>query len=195
MQTAPLRIFTVGHSTRTAEEFIALLRAHAIEQLVDVRTIPRSRHNPQFAGDALSRSLHDGGIPYRHMKALGGLRHARRESVNTGWRNTSFRGYADYMQTPEFEQALDELIALARERRTAIMCAEAVPWRCHRSLIADALLVRGIDAEEIASATSTRRHTLTSFAQVNGTRITYPPQNPEPGLFDDAGHSSIHTGK
>ena len=180
MQSAPLPIFTVGHSTRTAEEFIALLRAHAIEQLVDVRTIPRSRHNPQFAGDALSRSLHDAGILYRHRKTLGGLRHARRDSVNTGWRNTSFRGYADNMQTPEFEHALDELITLARERRTAIMCAEAVPWRCHRSLIADALLVRGIDAEEIASPTSTRRHTLTSFAQVNGTRITYPPQNAQP---------------
>jgi len=196
MQTAPLRIFTVGHSTRTAEEFIALLRAHAIEQLVDVRTIPRSRHNPQFAGDALSRSLHDVGIRYQHIKSLGGLRHARRDSVNTGWRNTSFRGYADYMQTSEFEQALDDLIALARERRTAIMCAEAVPWRCHRSLIADALLVRGIDAEEIASNTSTRRHTLTSFAHVDGTRITYPPQqNAEPGLFDEAGQSSIHAGK
>ena len=195
MQPAPLRIFTVGHSTRTAEEFIALLRAHAIEQLVDVRTIPRSRHNPQFAGDALSRSLHDVGIRYQHIKSLGGLRHARRDSVNTGWRNTSFRGYADYMQTSEFEQALDDLIALARERRTAIMCAEAVPWRCHRSLIADALLVRGIDAEEIASNTSTRRHTLTSFAQVDGTRIVYPQQNAEPGLFDEAGQSSIHAGK
>ena len=195
MQTAPLLIFTVGHSTRTADEFIALLRAHAIEQLVDVRTIPRSRHNPQFAGDALSRSLHDAGILYRHMKTLGGLRHARRDSVNTGWRNTSFRGYADYMQTSEFEQALDELIALARDHNTAIMCAEAVPWRCHRSLIADALLVRGIDADEIVSATSTRRHVLTSFAQVNGTRITYPPQNTEPSLFDDAGHNSIHAGR
>ena len=195
MQSAPLSIFTVGHSTRTAEEFIALLRAHAIEQLVDVRTIPRSRHNPQFAGDALSRSLHDAGIRYQHIKALGGLRHARRDSVNTGWRNTSFRGYADYMQTPEFEHALDDLIALARERRTAIMCAEAVPWRCHRSLIADALLVRGIDPEEIASGTSARRHTLTSFAHVDGTRITYPQQNAEPGLFDEAGQSSIHAGK
>jgi uncharacterized protein (DUF488 family) len=129
------------------------------------------------------------------MPALGGFRKPRPDSINSAWRNESFRGYADYMQTEAFAGALDELLRIAEERPTAIMCSEAVPWRCHRSLIADALLVRGIDAEEIASATSTRRHTLTSFAQVNGTRITYPPQNAEPSLFDDAGHSSIHAGR
>lgn len=187
-----LRIFTVGHSTRTAEEFIALLRAHRIEQLVDVRAIPRSRHNPQFAGEALSRALQAAGIAYHHMKVLGGLRHARRDSINTGWRNASFRGYADYMQTAEFERALEELIALARARRTAIMCAEAVPWRCHRSLIADALLIRDVDVEEIASTTTTRPHALTSFAQVNGTRIIYPAAGGHNGdLFGDAGQNDI----
>lgn len=183
---APLRVFTVGHSTRTAEEFTALLLAHRIQQLIDVRTIPRSRHNPQFAGDALSGSLTAAGILYHHMKPLGGLRRARRDSINTGWRNESFRGYADYMQTPEFEQALEELIALASERRTAIMCAEAAPWRCHRSLVADALLVRGLSVAEIASTTATRSHALTSFAQVNGTRITYPGEHTaEASLFDN----------
>lgn len=189
---ARLRIFTVGHSTRTAEEFIALLRAHGVEQLVDVRTIPRSRHNPQFAGEALSRVVQASGIAYHHMKGLGGLRHARRDSVNTGWRNASFRGYADYMQTAEFEHALEELIVLARARRTAIMCAEAVPWRCHRSLIADALLIRDTDVEEIASTTATRPHALTSFAHVNGTRIRYPAAGGHTGdLFGDAGQNDI----
>jgi uncharacterized protein (DUF488 family) len=166
----------VGHSTRSADDFIALLRAHRIHQLVDVRTIPRSRHNPQFAQDQLSASLNHAGIHYLHMPTLGGLRHTRRDSVNTAWRNASFRGYADYMQTPEFDDAIDELIRLARRRRTAIMCAEAVPWRCHRSLIADALLVRSLQVEEIASATSTRPHTLTPWARVNGQNITYPAE-------------------
>jgi hypothetical protein len=147
---API-IFTVGHSTRTTKEFIALLLAHDVQQLIDVRTMPRSRHNPQFNRDRLPRPLQKAGIRYRHMAALGGLRHARRDSINTGWRNASFRGFADYMQTPEFQKALDQLIQLGEKRRTAIMCAEAVPWRCHRSLIGDALLVRGLRVEEIAS--------------------------------------------
>ena len=194
---APSRIFTVGHSTRSADEFIALLQAHGIERVVDVRTIPRSRHNPQFAGDALSRSLLAAGIAYLHMNALGGLRHARRDSINTGWRNASFRGYADYMQTPDFEQALEQLISLASERRTAIMCAEAVPWRCHRSLIADALLIRGVSVEEIASTTATRPHALTSFAQIKGTRITYPAaeNTAETSLFEDAGQTAMRERK
>lgn len=170
----PLEIFTVGHSTRSIEDFVALLTAHGVQQLVDVRTIPRSRHNPQFGAEQLSESLQQAGITYQHMRALGGLRHARRDSINTAWRNASFRGYADYMQTPEFVTAIDELIDVGRRRRTAIMCAEAVPWRCHRSLIADALLVRGVDVEEIASATATRPHTLTPWARVDGTRVTYP---------------------
>ncbi len=168
-------ILTVGHSTRKRKDFIGLLRAHGVRLLADVRTIPRSRHNPQFNRAALSRALRHAGIGYRHMPGLGGLRHAQRDSINTGWRNVSFRGYADYMQTADFRMALRKLIALARRKRAALMCAEAVPWRCHRSLIADALLVRGFLAEEIQSATRTRRHSLTPWARIKGTRITYPP--------------------
>jgi len=167
-------ILTVGHSTRTLNEFITLLLAHGVKQLIDVRTIPRSRHNPQFNRNRLPRPLQKVGIRYRHMAGLGGLRHARRDSINAGWRNASFRGFADYMQTPEFEEALDQLFHLAQRRRTAIMCAEAVPWRCHRSLIGDALLVRGLRVEEIASQTRTRPHTLTSWARVRGKQLTYP---------------------
>jgi AhpD family alkylhydroperoxidase len=167
-------LWTVGHSTRPIIGFIGLLQAHGIRRLVDVRTIPRSRHNPQFNQDQLSDCLEEAGIHYLHMPALGGLRHARRDSINTAWRNTSFRGFADYMQTPEFEIGLQELIRLARDERTAIMCAEAVPWRCHRSLIADALLVCGIKVEEIASETRTRPHTLTPWSRVIGRRVTYP---------------------
>ena len=171
----PLEVLTIGHSTRPIEEFIHLLKSHAVRRLVDVRTIPRSRHNPQFGRDRLAPALHNARIHYRHMPGLGGLRHARPDSPNTGWRNAGFRGFADYMGTGEFEESLDELIALARQERTAIMCAEAVPWRCHRSLIADALLVRGIHALEIASATQLRPHSLTPWAKVDGTRISYPP--------------------
>ena len=167
-------LLTVGHSTRSIEEFLALLKVHGVQCLADVRTIPRSRHNPQFNGDDLARSLRQVGIAYSHMSELGGLRHARRDSINTGWRNTSFRGYADYMQTPEFEKALDALILLARKCRTAIMCAEAVPWRCHRSLIADALVVRGLTVAEVTSPASLRAHALTPWAHVQGTNITYP---------------------
>ncbi len=170
-------MLTVGHSTRTIEEFLALLAAHKVKQLVDVRTIPRSRHNPQFNTDQLAQSLSGAGIRYLHMSELGGLRHARRDSINVAWRNLSFRGYADYMQTPEFEKALNELMRLAQKRRTAIMCAEAVPWRCHRSLIADALVARGVEVQEITSQTSVRPHTLAPWARVEQGRITYPAQN------------------
>ena len=175
----PLEILAVGHSTHSIEDFIALLAAHRVQQLVDVRTIPRSRHNPQFAAEQLSQSLQQAGIGYQHMRALGGLRRARRDSTNTAWRNASFRGYADYMQTAEFSEAIEHLIDIARQRRTAIMCAEAVPWRCHRSLIADALLARGVHVAEIASPTVERPHALTPWAHVEGTRVTYPG-NPEP---------------
>lgn len=171
-------VLTVGHSTRTLKEFVVLLLAHGVKQLIDVRTIPRSRHNPQFNRDRLPRPLQKAGIRYRHMAGLGGLRHARRDSINTAWRNASFRGFADYMQTPEFQEALDQLIELAKKRRTAIMCAEAVPWRCHRSLIGDALLVRGVRVEEIASPTRTRPHVLTPWARVKRKRLSYPG-NPE----------------
>jgi uncharacterized protein (DUF488 family) len=169
-------VLTIGHSTRTVEEFIGLLQSHAVSRVVDVRTVPRSWHNPQFNKASLPGSLKKFGLGYVHMPKLGGLRHAKRDSLNVGWRNASFRGYADYMQTPEFEQSVEELIQLARQERIAIMCAEAVPWRCHRSLIADALLVRGIRAEDIMSPTRGQVHTLTHFAKVRGTTITYPAE-------------------
>ncbi|MGH8218910.1 MAG: DUF488 family protein [Steroidobacteraceae bacterium] len=169
-------IFTVGHSSLPLEEFVALLDAYEIKCLADVRTVPRSRHNPQFNADTLGPALRAHKINYAPLRALGGLRHARKDSPNSGWRNTSFRGYADYMQTNDFVQGLEELISLSRSERTAIMCAEAVPWRCHRSLVADALSVRGFPVVEILSATSYRDHKLTSFAQVEGTAITYPPE-------------------
>jgi len=140
----PITAFTVGHSTRTIEEFVHLSKAHGIQRLIDVRSIPRSRHNPQFGGDQLSPALQRFRIHYGHMPGLGGRRHARRNSTNTGWRNVSFRGYADCMETPAFKNSLDRCIALAHEERVVLMCAEAVPWRCHRSLVADALLARGI---------------------------------------------------
>ncbi len=167
-------IFTIGHSTRPIDEFMSMLKAHGIRQLVDVRIMPRSRHNPQFNLENLSASLRQAGILYRHMPGLGGLRHARRDSINTGWRNTSFRGFADYMQTPEFHENLEKLIGLAAESTVAIMCAEAVPWRCHRSLIADALVARNIEVQEILSAGKARPHVLTPFARVEATEVTYP---------------------
>jgi uncharacterized protein (DUF488 family) len=170
----PIVIYTVGHSTRPIDAFIALLAAHEVDCLADVRTVPKSRHNPQFAGDALAASLAAAGIDYRPFPGLGGFRRASADSPNAGWRNASFRGYADYMMTPAFAGNLDALIELGRSATVAAMCAEAVPWRCHRSLIADALLVRGIASEEIVSEAKTQPHRLTPFAQVAGTTITYP---------------------
>ncbi|MGA8873771.1 MAG: DUF488 domain-containing protein [Candidatus Acidiferrales bacterium] len=172
---SPLTVFTIGHSTRPIDEFLDLLRAHAIRQLLDIRTIPKSRRNPQFNTDSLAASLASAGIGYLHMKDLGGLRHPARDSINLGWRNASFRGFADYMQTPQFAAALAQAIQLAKETSpTVLMCAEAVPWRCHRSLVADALVVRGIRVLEIISAAEPKEHALTPFAHVRGTRITYP---------------------
>ena len=168
------RVFTVGHSTRPMDDFLRLLEAHGVRLLADVRTVPRSRHNPQFNQEALPAALRRARIGYRHMKGLGGLRRALKDSPNMAWRNASFRGFADYMQTPEFEENLERLIELARERPTALMCAEAVPWRCHRSLIADALLVRGWQVEELSSLTTTRPHRLTPWARVRGLRVSYP---------------------
>src|SRR5664280_207200 len=159
-EPSPL-VMTIGHSTHTLDELIGLLQAHGATCVVDVRTVPRSRHNPQFNKTSLPSSLKKAGLGYIHLPGLGGLRHAKRDSLNRGWRNASFRGYADYMQTPEFAQSLEELIRLAKKERIAIMCAEAVPWRCHRSLIADALLVRGIRAEDIMSPTRRQVHVLT----------------------------------
>jgi uncharacterized protein (DUF488 family) len=170
----PLTVFTIGHSTRPIAEFIDLLRGHGIRQLLDIRTIPKSRRNPQFNTDSLAALLAAAGISYVHMKDLGGLRHPTRDSINLGWRNASFRGYADYMQTPAFAEALDRAIQLAETAPTALMCAEAVPWRCHRSLVADALVVRGIRVLEIISAAEPKEHALTPFAHVRGARVTYP---------------------
>ncbi|MEO7099498.1 MAG: DUF488 domain-containing protein [Luteolibacter sp.] len=167
-------VFTIGHSTRPLDEFVGLLRAYGVTCVVDVRTVPRSLHNPQFNKSSLPKSLKKAGLSYVHMPGLGGLRHAKPDSVNMGWRNTSFRGYADYMQTAEFEESLNELIELAKRERIALMCAEAVPWRCHRSLIADALLVRGIRTVDIMTLTRSQVHHITPFAKVHGTHLTYP---------------------
>jgi len=167
-------VLTIGHSTRPWKVFLGLLRAHDVKRVIDVRSIPRSRHNPQFDQKTLSVKLRAAGIGYVHLRKLGGLRHARRDSPNMGWRNASFRGFADYMQTSEFEAGLHRLIKLAGQKRSAIMCAEAVPWRCHRSLIADVLMTRGIRVEDIKSEKSAQVHSLTSFARVSGHRITYP---------------------
>ena len=169
-------MLTVGHSTRPIGEFIALLKAHGVNSVADVRTIPKSRHNPQFNGAELAQSLHKAGIEYLPMPALGGLRHPRKDSLNTAWRNASFRGFADYMQTEEFANGLATLMKLERGRTIAIMCAEAVPWRCHRSLIADALVARGVAVSHIMSATKASPHALTPFARVQGVRVIYPAE-------------------
>jgi uncharacterized protein (DUF488 family) len=174
-------IYTIGHSTRPIEIFMALLKAHDVKRLVDIRTVPKSRHNPQFAREALAASLAAEGIQYTHLPGLGGLRRTSEASPNKGWRNTSFRGYADYMQTAGFTESLDEAIELGRHEQIALMCAEAVPWRCHRSLVADALLVMGICAEEIIDINRRQPHKLTPFAKVKGTQITYPPEHPVSG--------------
>jgi uncharacterized protein (DUF488 family) len=162
------------------DDFVALLRAYGIETLADIRTVPRSRRNPQFNADALPQALDAHGVEYVGLPGLGGLRKPSKASPNKGWRNESFRGYADYMQTSAFADALDALIDISRHKRAAIMCAEAVPWRCHRSLVADALEVRGIPAVEILSPTSSRLHKLTPFAEVHGTHLTYPPSDDPP---------------
>lgn len=166
------RIFTIGHSTHTLEEFISILDKYEITKLVDVRSIPKSRHNPQFNKENLQARLRR---RYIHLPGLGGLRHTTKDSPNTGWKNSSFRGYADYMQTEAFEKNLNKLIAYVQKKQVAIMCAEAVPFRCHRSLIGDALLVRGFEILDIYSLTNCKPHKLTGFAKVRGTKITYPP--------------------
>ena len=169
-------VFTIGHSTLPIERFIGVLAGYGIEEVADVRKIPKSRHNPQYWRDALDSELKSASIDYVWLSDLGGRRQrANPDSPNTGRRNKSFRGYADYMQTGEFQDAIENLIAISNEKRTVIMCAEAVPWRCHRSLVADALCVRGIPVADIFSETSCKPHKLTPFAHVEGTRITYPP--------------------
>jgi uncharacterized protein (DUF488 family) len=168
-------VYTIGHSTHSVEEFIGLLKHFDIGLVADIRTVPKSRHNPQFHIDRLARSLAAARIDYRPLPGLGGLRKPAKDSINTGWRNTSFRGYADYMQAPSFEEAIEELIALAADRVTVIMCAEAVFWRCHRCLVADALLVRGVDVQHIMGAATLTPAAMTSFAKPRGTQVTYPP--------------------
>ena len=168
-------IYTIGHSTRPLDEFLSLLQANGVTRILDVRTVPRSRHNPQFNRETLPDSLLAAGIGYTHLPGLGGLRHSRADSPNGAWRNLSFRGYADYMQTPEFDAALVELMTMASDKRVTIMCAEAVPWRCHRSLVSDALTARGAQVEHLMSPTKAQRHKMTPFAKVDGVRITYPP--------------------
>lgn len=180
-----VRVFTIGHSTRSLDELVSALRTFGVSILVDVRTIPRSRHNPQFDSVALRSALRRRRLRYVHLPALGGLRHARKDSPNTGWRNLSFRGFADYMSTDEFAAGIAELRRLATEGTLALMCAEAVPWRCHRSLIADALTARGARVEHIIGAGRATPHQLTGFARVDGTRITYPG-DPESSLVTRA---------
>ena len=175
IEPPPLTIYTVGHSTLSIDDFFELLRHYGIERLVDVRAIPRSRHNPQFDIDYLSPFLRIRRIKYLHLKELGGLRrHVSADSANAGWHNASFRGFADYMQTPAFSAAVAKLLKLAAANTTAIMCAEAVPWRCHRSLISDALLVRGFQVIDIFSRSSAKPHAITPMAVVHGTEVTYP---------------------
>jgi uncharacterized protein (DUF488 family) len=169
-----LPIFTIGHSTRSIGEFIALLKAHKIETVIDIRTIPKSSYCPQFNAEDLKRSLRNARIGYRHIKQLGGLRHPLKNSNNTGWVNASFRGFADYMQTPEFQMGLEKLENIVRKKRSALMCAEAVPWRCHRSLIADALAVRKWKVLHIQSKKRAKRHSLTPFLKIKKGMYIYP---------------------
>lgn len=169
-----LVVCTIGHSARPLDTFVAMLRSNDIDHIIDVRTVPRSRHNPQFNLDVLPDSLETVDIAYTHFPELGGLRKTRADSPNLGWRNVSFRGYADYMQTPEFKHGVERVMKLALRERCVLMCAEAVPWRCHRSLIADALTVRGLQVEDIIAAKGRRLHMLTRWARVDGLNITYP---------------------
>jgi uncharacterized protein (DUF488 family) len=169
-------VYTVGHSTRTWPELVDLLQAHGIRLLADIRKLPGSRKFPQFDREALERALPEAGIVYVHLPALGGRRPAHKTSPNTGWRNASFRGYADYMATEAFEGGLEQLRSLLPRGPVAIMCAEAVPWRCHRSLVSDALLARGARVLHLGTASEPRPHELTAFARVDGEHVTYPPE-------------------
>ena len=169
-----MTVYTIGHSTRTLDAFLALLHAHQISQLADVRTVPKSRRHPHFAGEALARTLPEAGIAYRHLAALGGLRKPRKDSRNTAWRHESFRGYADHMETPVFQRAMDDLIAWSGAQPTVVMCAEAVWWQCHRQLIADALVARAVEVRHIMSAGPAPLHALTAFARIDDGRVTYP---------------------
>ncbi len=167
-------LYTIGHSNREMRQLLGLLEAHGIKEVVDIRTIPRSRHNPQFNQNRLRTSLKKAGISYEHLKELGGLRRAEKDSINVGWHNASFRGFADYMGTPEFKKGLDRLKRIAIKKRTAIMCAEAVPWRCHRSLVADALAKQKWQVLHIESRKTAKKHKLTPFLKVRAGKLIYP---------------------
>lgn len=185
-QTTPPTLWTIGHSTRSSEEFLALLTVHGISRLVDVRRYPGSRRYPHFHSDALAKSITEAGLAYQHMPNLGGRRTARSDSPNDGWKNASFRGYADYMQTEAFHRAIEDLMAEATQSRTTIMCAEAVPWRCHRSLVADRLITRGWKVVHIMGPGQVQPHRLTAFAVQQGDRLFYPAptdQETPPRLF------------
>ena len=166
-------ILTLGHSVRPVEQTLALLREDRVTSLADVRAYPRSRRNPQYNSDAFAAALQESGIKYRHLPALGGMRTPKADSVNQALAE-GFRGYADYMQTPEFEAALSELIAMAERQQLAIMCAEAKPAECHRSLISDALSARGVAVKHIIGLGIVEPHTYTRSAEVHGTHVTYP---------------------
>lgn len=170
----PPVVYTIGHSTRLLKDFIAMLKKYNVRKLIDVRTVPRSRHNPQFNKESLPGDLSEAGISYLHMPGLGGLRHPMKDSPNMGWRNASFRGFADYMQTEDFKKSIDKLINIAKKKQVALMCAESVSWRCHRSLIADALQVRDVQVKHIMSQKSCKNHVLTPWIKVHGAQITYP---------------------
>jgi len=169
-------IYTIGHSTRSIEDFIALLQAHEIETVIDIRTVPKSRHCPQFNQDAVKQSLKLAKIGYRHKKSLGGFRHAAKDSINTGWTNASFRGFADYMQTPAFQKALEQLEKLAKKKKCALLCAEGNIWRCHRRLIADALLLHHWKVLHIQSRKRAAAHQRTPFAKIKKGNVFYPPK-------------------
>jgi uncharacterized protein (DUF488 family) len=169
-------ICTIGHSTHPLDEFVNLLKTNEVTHVLDVRSVPRSRHNPQFNKETLPGALQAVGIKYTHMPGLGGLRRANKDSINGGWRNMSFRGYADYMQTPEFVENVKQVMELAVHERCVLMCAEAVPWRCHRSLIAEALILRGARVEDIISTYGRKLHSVTPWARTDGLEIFYPPQ-------------------
>jgi uncharacterized protein (DUF488 family) len=173
LSSHPVTIYTVGHSTRSLADFVALIAAHGIRQLVDIRSIPRSRRHPHFSQDALSASLRDAGVVYRHAPALGGMRKPRSDSRNTAWKVVGFRGYADFMETTAFQGALDELVEASRTTSTAVMCAEAVWWQCHRQLVADALVARGVDVRHIMTPSTAPAHSLTDFAQIEDERVSY----------------------
>ena len=170
-----LTVWTIGHSTRALGDFLDLLAGHRIQTLADVRRFPGSKRSPQFAQDALSHALEAHGIAYRWLPALGGRRRPRTDSRNTAWRNASFRGYADHMESAEFAAGLDQLLDLCGHARTTLMCAEAPWWRCHRALISDVLRVRGIDVVHIVDAGSSMRHPYTSAARIVEGRLTYVP--------------------